>query len=364
MGSNSKVTDIAKIGSSVLSADGIGQYLMANSTEIVKRATFDVDPAKVAKVSASIITHIMSLPRAEDREKFAKCTNESFALAVYQCISYGLMPSMPGMDLGYFIPYGNRIQFKIGYRGLLDIARRSGVHAVAKPVYKGDEFEITEGLVPDVRHKPDISAPHTTDSIVGVYALAEWVEDGVPRRALEYMTKDEIDAVRLCAAKGSGAWSGFYGEMARKTVIRRAAKHWPLMFDAAEAIAEDTAGEFDFSKPVRVHAERPEDTVARGVREAVEAEVIEPEDEGVSYSDAASVMNQTIEVSPEAVEEMVAYHCGKIRGAGSAKELAKLIEVAGQSIPKNAISKEQKDRLNAAVAEARKEIELKETFGA
>ena len=46
------------------------------------------------------------------------------------------------------------------------------------------------------------------------------------------MLKNEIDAVRDRAADFNRVWASDYLEMARKTVVRRAAKFWPLRFES------------------------------------------------------------------------------------------------------------------------------------
>jgi hypothetical protein len=54
------------------------------------------------------------------------------------------------------------------------------------------------------------------------------------------MTKDEVDAIRKRSkASGSGPWVTDYNEMAKKTVVRRASKKWPLDAELAEAVNND-----------------------------------------------------------------------------------------------------------------------------
>lgn len=273
MGNNVAVAGTAKIGAGVLVP-----FLTENADKIAEAATFNIDTRKAIQVCGAICS------TEKNRKMLAECTNASFLNALRQCVSFGLMPT-PATDMGYFIPYRDKearvseVQFKLGWRGILELARRSGVHAVAKVVYKGDKFAYKDGLNPEISHEPDLTGPRDDKDIVCAYSEAVWTgEDGTQRKAVEVMTKAEIDMVRSKAAQGSGAWKDFYAEMARKTVLRRASKWWPLSTDAVEAIGVDAEGEFDFGRrPVRVHAERPEDTVAPGVRETVEAEVIDVE---------------------------------------------------------------------------------------
>lgn len=282
MGNNVAVAGTAKIG-----AGALVPFLTENADKIAEAATFKIDTRKAIQVCATICAS------EKNRRMLADCTNASFLNALRQCVSFGLMPT-PATDMGYFIPYKDKatgateVQFKLGWRGILELARRSGVHAVAKVVYKGDRFAYKDGLNPEITHEPDLTGPRGNGDVVCAYCEAVWTgEDGAPRKAVEVMTKAEIDTVRSKAAEGSGAWKDFYAEMARKTVLRRASKWWPLSTEAVEAIGVDAEGEFDFSKPVRIHAESPADAVAPEIRETVEAEVID--DDGAKKPFTAEV---------------------------------------------------------------------------
>ena len=85
--------------------------------------------------------------------KLLQCTPLSMLDAMVRCAELGLMPSTLGT--AYLIPYENRknntveCQLIIGYRGLVELARRSGQIAriEAHIVYKQDEFTVEFGLI-------------------------------------------------------------------------------------------------------------------------------------------------------------------------------------------------------------------------
>lgn len=68
----------------------------------------------------------------------------------------------PGSALGqaYLVPYGNQCQLILGYRGMIDLARRSGqvLSLSAFAVHEGDEFSYQLGLHPDIHHVPSCEA--------------------------------------------------------------------------------------------------------------------------------------------------------------------------------------------------------------
>ena len=183
--------------------------------------------------------------------------------AVQQCVGYGLTPT-PSMQFGYFIPWKNKsgqkeVAFKLSYMGILEIARRNGVTARANCVFKDDVFEWESGFEDRIVHKPNLFKRRDETTMVGVYCVAEIrAADGTVTRSVEVMSKEDVDKVRAKAAGGSGAWMEFYTEMAKKTVIRRASKSWPLNIELHEAIAADSEGEFDFSPKRKDAAATPE----------------------------------------------------------------------------------------------------------
>lgn len=172
------------------------------------------------------------------------CNQESFFGAVLQCAQLGLEP---GSALGhcYLLPFGNgkskdgrpNCQLIIGYRGMIDLARRSGqIQSInAFVVHEADEFEYELGLHPNIVHKPSYLAQRGTATFV--YAVAVLKGGGVQ---FEVMSRAEIEAVRKQSKAGnSGPWSTHWEEMARKTVVRKLFKYLPVSIEAVRAVEID-----------------------------------------------------------------------------------------------------------------------------
>lgn len=140
------------------------------------------------------------------------------------------------------------IQYMPMVAGIMKKARNSGeiAHIVAQVVYSNDDFYID--FVADaapVHHRPRLA---DRGEMVGVYAVVK-LRDGTWSQP-EWMTKDQVDEVRQRSKTGadtdnkgkpktpSGPWVSDYNEMARKTVIRRAAKYWPSSTDKDEPIGD------------------------------------------------------------------------------------------------------------------------------
>jgi len=91
------------------------------------------------------------------------------------------------------IPYGNQVQFIPGYRGLIDLARRSGEvsNIIAKEVRSKDEFEIIWHQSPPFIHKQATSGDR--GEVIGFWALANFTNGGFH---WDYMTLAEVHAIR------------------------------------------------------------------------------------------------------------------------------------------------------------------------
>lgn len=130
------------------------------------------------------------------------------------------------------VPYGATAQYQPMVAGIMKKARNSGEIAsiVAQVVYSNDEFVIdyvTDGA--PITHKPFLDGPR--GDIRGVYAVAR-LKDGTWTQP-EYMSREEVELVRKNFSKQGNSlmWTKAWGEGARKTVIRKAAKYWPSSTD-------------------------------------------------------------------------------------------------------------------------------------
>lgn len=113
------------------------------------------------------------------------------------------------------------------WRGLTVAAKRWGglKDFSAQVVYANEPFSITQGTHPEVRHEIIPSAERRGE-LVGAYCIA-YMDSGLIK--VEYMDRAQIERARAVSeAKDSqySPWVNWYEEMARKTVVRRAAKHW------------------------------------------------------------------------------------------------------------------------------------------
>ena len=138
----------------------------------------------------------------------------------------------------YAIPYGNRMEFQTDYKGITKLCKKYSKNKIkdifAKLVKDGDEFyeEVDSGEQRIVfKPKPFSNAP-----IKGVFAVVTYTDGSM---MYETMSVEEVDKIRNTYSKASNskAWVSSYGEMAKKTCLRRLCKNIDLNFDNIEAIS-------------------------------------------------------------------------------------------------------------------------------
>ena len=172
--------------------------------------------------------------------RIAECEASSLIGAVMQASILGFKPT-ESLGQVYFVPYGSKVQFQIGYKGYIDLARRSGQIKTlyAYTVYSADEFEYELGLNPQLRHKP---AAGDRGEMVNVYAVAHYKDGGYN---FVVLSKDEVERLRLRNSfqktKPSGAWATDYDAMACAKAIKQLAKYMPLSEEMQSAIMTDDA---------------------------------------------------------------------------------------------------------------------------
>jgi len=194
------------------------------------------------------------LPRHMDADRLLKLALLAFSRTskLMQCTQISILSAITraaelGIDFtgtlggGYLVPYGSECQFIIGYRGLMDLARRHGDVKVieARVVRTGDKFDYDYGLESKLTHKPE---PSSSGKPTHVYAIARY-KSGFSQ--FEVMTIAEVNEIRKRSkAANNGPWTTDYNAMAVKTVVRKLCKMLPLSPEFAQAVRESDEVEF------------------------------------------------------------------------------------------------------------------------
>lgn len=228
-------------------------------------------PAGYASANA-LKSAFFELQEVQDRNKkpaLEVCTKESIANTLLDMVVQGLSPAKKQC---YFIVYGNKLQLNRSYFGTQAVLKRlSNVKDIwANVIYKGDTFdiEIINGRETLKEHKTAFE--NRDNEIIGAYCIIEKT-DG--ERVLTTMTKKEIDK-SWSKAKTKNVQNDFPQEMAKRTVINRAAKAFVNTSDDSdlliEAINNTTANEYQDD------TERKEAEIIDEIDQNANSEVLDP----------------------------------------------------------------------------------------
>jgi len=199
---------------------------------------------EIAKVLPQHIKsdHLLRVALTEIRKnpKLLECSSQSLLGALMLAAQLGLEPGILGH--AYLIPYYNsktrstEVQFQIGYKGYIDLVRRSGelqtldVHEVCR----NDVFEYEYGLTPKLMHRPALENRGDTYCY---YAIAKLKDGGF---SYLVMSVQDIEKFRKRSKSPDyGPWVTDYDAMAKKTVIKQLAKYLPLSTEIQRSITQD-----------------------------------------------------------------------------------------------------------------------------
>lgn len=245
---------------------------------LAKGGSNQIDLARVLnKAQMAEIARVMSGNTPQERQKRAdrfcrivvtatrmtpkllQCTAESFAGALMTCAQLDLEPNTP-QGLAYLIPYYNNrrkayeCQFQVGYKGLLQLAYRSGLlqSINADVVYKREveagKFAYTKGITPTIRHDVDLlnldlRKPGRDNPIIAAYASAT-LKGG--QTLLRLVDSREIEQAKKSSSSADSSfspWATHLEAMAMKTAIKRLAAWLPQTENIALAVEMDDRAE-------------------------------------------------------------------------------------------------------------------------
>lgn len=250
----------------------IRQNLTAMAPEFKAALPDHIDVDKFTRVAMTAIQTNPQLQNADRRSLFGACV---------RLAQDGLLPD--GREAA-LVMFKDKAQAMPMIAGILKKVRQSGeVSKInAFVVHENDHFKVSYGFDEDVEHiPPGLDKPR--GKAIGAYATAV-LKDG--SRLLEVMSLEEIEAVRkVSRAANNGPWVQWWGEMARKTVMRRLSKRLPMSTDVEELIRRDDAlvAPEDAPAPALTVIEGNAapasklDALESQIEDAEEAEVVEPE---------------------------------------------------------------------------------------
>lgn len=162
----------------------------------------------------------------EGESGLQSCDPQKVAMECLKAASLNL-PLVKGLGFAYVVPYKNVPTFIVGYKGLIQLAQRSGQYRFlnADAVYEGEEVKLNR-----LTGQFEIIGEKKSNKAIGYFAYFQLV-NGFEKYF--YMTAEEVTAYgkKYSKAFESGPWKTEFDAMAKKTVLRRILKYGPMSTD-------------------------------------------------------------------------------------------------------------------------------------
>lgn len=242
----------------------------------------------LGKKSAGFLSSLLTLT---NNNRLLATANPKTILAAAATAASLDLPINPSLGKAWIVPYKGAAQFQIGYKGVIELAMRSGKmkSIVMTPVYEGeieDWNRFTETYTAGVKK---------SDMVVGYFARFETI-NGFSKAT--YWTKEEVEAhaKRFSKAYNSGPWKSDFDKMACKTVLLSIMKTYaPMSIEMQEALESDgkvatineTTGEAEYIDVDANDVENASHELADGrAVDTVSGEIHEAEAQGVPMPDS------------------------------------------------------------------------------
>lgn len=253
-----------------------------SARDLLKQAEAQLALALPRHIPVSYMIRVV-LTVVQRTPKLLECDKLSMLGAVFQCAQLGLIPDGV-LGQAYLVPFRNtqknrmEVQMIPGYRGLVELVRRSGELSTidADVVYEKDKFTYTRGTEAHLEHVPTDEA--SPGKLVAAYAIARLKDGGYQ---IKVMKVREIEAIRKRSkAANNGPWVTDFEWMAKKTVIKQLCKLLPVSTETQRAMALDDRAELELPQDLGMLVSETETPTP--VEEPLEGEIAVPMPERTS----------------------------------------------------------------------------------
>ena len=230
----------------------------------VKARFQDVLHGKENEFVASLLSVV------SNNKLLTKASNQSIMTAAMKAAVLNL-PIEPSLGQAYIVPYGQEAQFQLGYKGLLQLAQRSGKYkSITSGVVYKSQFVSYNPLFEDL----EIDFTQPQDEVVGYFAAFKLL-NGFEK--VTYWTKDQAQAhgKRFSKTFNNGPWKTDFDAMAQKTLLKQIiSKYGPLSIEMEQAIVADNETENEKAAPIDVTPQQAEtlDSFLEAPNKPVESE--------------------------------------------------------------------------------------------
>ncbi|USK71736.1 recombinase RecT [Peribacillus asahii] len=179
------------------------------------------------------ITSIINLYNSE--ATLQKCEPMSVVSSAMVAATLDL-PVDKNLGYAWIVPYGNKAQFQLGYKGYIQLALRSGQYRFINvtALHEGELKKwnpLTEEIDIDFESRQ-------SDAVIGYAAYFELLNGF---RKTIYWSKEHVEKHRKKFSKSDFGWKKDWDAMATKTVLKALLSKWGILsVEMQKAVSEDT----------------------------------------------------------------------------------------------------------------------------
>lgn len=198
------------------------------SAESVKKRFQETLGKKAPQFMASVINLVNSDTNLQKCDQMSVVSSAMVAAALD-------LPIDKNLGYAWVVPYGNKAQFQLGYKGYIQLALRTGQYRNINviEVYEGELIKwdrLTEEIELDFEQRK-------SEKVIGYVGYFELINGF---RKTVYWSKEDIERHRKKFSKTGFAWKDNYDAMAMKTVIRNMLNKWGILsIEMQKAYVED-----------------------------------------------------------------------------------------------------------------------------
>jgi recombination protein RecT len=199
----------------------------------------DIKNTVPADVTAARLLRI-AVNALRSKPALADCSTASIVSSIIQAAQVGIEPD-DATNRANLIPRKKVCCFELQYRGVIDLAYRSGVidYAKSQAVHEADHFDVDLGTANTIEHIPALGEDR--GPLIAAYCIVNI--RGSSRPLLEVVDREDIAQARALAdrVRASPAWRDWPGEMVKKFVLKRCLKQAPCSAEFRTAMTVDDA---------------------------------------------------------------------------------------------------------------------------
>ena len=217
------------------------------------------------------ISSIINVVNNNDYLQKANANTVIMAAAVAATLD---LPIDPNLGFSAIVPYGNKAQFQIMYKGLIQLAMRSGQYKTigATPIYKGQLVK-QNPLTSEYEFDFNVETEGTPVGYAAYFSLMNGFEKTV------YWPIDKIDKHGKRFSKSyshnNGLWKNDFESMAIKTVLKNLLSKWGVLsIEMQKAVKFDQSIVNDLNSDDFEYIDN-EDDKSIDKSEPIEAKIIE-----------------------------------------------------------------------------------------